>query len=213
MLIESLNIGLPKDEIFYGKTIHTGIGKRPVSGAIHLKKLGFDGDGVADLKNHGGQDKAVCVYSLDHYPYWEGILETKLNPPAFGENLSVSHLKEDDVCLGDTFQLGTAVVQISQPRQPCKTLAALYGRNDLVKLVVNSGYTGFYLRVLKEGMVEAGTTLVPVEKEYHQISVAFANHIYHHDRKNRKGIESILAVSTLSDSWKGDLRKLIENPH
>jgi MOSC domain-containing protein YiiM len=211
MLIESLNIGLPKKETFYGKAIHTGIGKRSVSGSLHLKKLGFDGDGVADLKNHGGQDKAVCVYSLDHYPYWEELLGTKLNPPAFGENLSVSHLKEDDVCLGDTFLLGTAVVQISQPRQPCKTLAALYGRNDLVKLVVNSGYTGFYLRVLKEGIVEAGTTLVLIEKEYHQISVAFANHIYHHDRKNRAGVESILAVSTLSDSWRRDLRKLIEN--
>jgi MOSC domain-containing protein YiiM len=211
MLIDSLNIGLPKKETFYGKTIHTGIGKRPVSGSLHLKKLGFDGDGVADLKYHGGQDKAVCVYSLDHYPYWEKLLGTKLIPPAFGENLSVSHLKEDDVCLGDTFQIGTAVVQISQPRQPCKTLAALYGRNDLVKLVVNSGYTGFYLRVLKEGIVEAGNTLVLIEKEYHQISVAFANHIYHHDRKNRAGVESILAVSALSDSWKRDLRKLIEN--
>jgi len=211
MLIESLNIGLPKKEIFHGKSIHTGIGKRPVSGSLHLKSLGFDGDGVADLKNHGGQDKAICVYSLDHYSYWEELLGTKLNPPAFGENLSVSLLKEDDVCLGDTFQLGTAVVQISQPRQPCKTLAAVYGRNDLVKLVVNSGYTGFYLRVLKEGIVEAGTTLVLIEKEYHQISVAFANHVYHHDRKNRAGVESILAVSTLSDSWKHDLRKLIEN--
>lgn len=87
----------------------------------------------------------------------------------------------------------------------------MYGRNDLIKLVVNSGYTGFYLRVLKEGIVKAGTTLIPVEKESHQISVAFANHIYHHDRKNRAGVESILAVSTLSDSWKRDLRKLIEN--
>jgi len=211
MLIESLNIGLPKEETFYGKTIHTGIGKRPVSGSLRLKKFGFDGDGVADLKNHGGQDKAVCVYSLDHYPYWEELLGTKLYPPAFGENLSVSHLKEEDVCLGDTFQLGTAVVQISQPRQPCKTLAALYGRNDLVKLVVNSGYTGFYFRVLEEGIIEAGTTLVLIEKEYHQISVAFANHIYHHDRRNREGVESILTVSALSGSWKGDLRKLIEN--
>jgi len=211
MLIESLNIGFPQKETFYGKTFHTGIRKRPVSGPLYLKKLGFDGDGVADLKNHGGQDKAVCVYSLDHYPYWEEILGTKLNPPAFGENLSVSRLKEDDVCLGDTFQLGTAVVQISQPRQPCKKLTALYGRNDLVKLVVNSGYTGFYLRVLKVGRVEAGNTLVLLKKEYHQISVAYANQIYHHDRKNREGVESILAVSTLSDSWKCDLRKLIEN--
>lgn len=208
MIVESLNIGLPEKRTFHGKIIKTGIGKRPVSGSLHLRKLGFDGDGVADLKNHGGLDKAVCVYSLDHYPYWEKLLVTRLLPAAFGENLSVSNLKEEDVCIGDTFQLGTAIVQISQPRQPCKTLAARHGRNDLVKLVVDSGYTGFYFRVLKEGSVERGNTLILNEKEPRKISVSFANHIFHRDRKNREGIESILNVSALSESWKRDLREL-----
>lgn len=210
MIVESLNIGLPEKRIFYGKTIITGIGKSSVSGSLYLRKLGFDGDGVADLKNHGGLDKAVCVYSLNHYPYWEKLLGIRLPPAAFGENLSVSNLREDDVCIGDTFQLGTAVVQISQPRQPCKTLAARHGRNDFVKLVIDSGYTGFYFRVLKEGIVERGNGLILNEKEPHKISVSFANHIFHHDRKNREGIESILAVSALSESWRRDLRELAE---
>ncbi len=210
MIVESLNVGLPKKEIFDGKEIITGICKGPVSVSLHLGKLGFDGDGVADTKNHGGPDKAVCVYSLDHYPYWGELLGIKLPPAAFGENLSVSNLKEEEVCIGDIFLLGTAAVQISQPRQPCRTLAARYGRNDLVKLVVNSGFTGFYFRVLQEGIVEMGTPLVLMEKDPHEISVAFANRIFHHDRKNREGIESVLAIPALSEAWQRSLRKIRE---
>jgi MOSC domain-containing protein YiiM len=210
MIVESLNVGLPKEEIFHGKAITTGICKKPVSGLLSLRVLGFEGDGVADTKNHGGPDKAVCVYSLDHYPYWEDILGIKLPPAAFGENLSVSNLKEEEVCIGDVFQLGPATVQITQPRQPCRTLADRYGRNDLVKLVVNSGFTGFYLRVLQEGMVEMGTPLVFKRRDPHKISVAFANRIYNYDRKNREEIENILAVSALSESWQRSLQKLRE---
>ena len=171
MVVESLNIGLPKKELFYGKEITTGICKRPVSVPLRLRKLGFDGDGVADTKNHGGPDKAVCVYSFDHYPFWEKILGIKLPAAAFGENLSVSNLKEDDVCIGDIYLLGTATVQISQPRQPCRTLAARYGRNDLVKLVVNSGYSGFYFGVMQEGVVKVGNPLILEEKDPQKISV------------------------------------------
>ena len=208
MIVASLNVGLPKREIFNGKSITTGICKEPVSGPLTLKKLGFDGDGVADTKNHGGVDKAVCVYSLDHYPYWEETLGIRLPPAAFGENLSVSNLEEDNVCIGDVFQLGTAMVQISQPRQPCNTLAARYGRTDLVKLVIHSGLSGFYFRVLQEGIVEVGNPLILKDKHPQEVSVAFAHHIYHNDRKNREGIEAILAVSALSESWQGSLRGL-----
>ncbi|UCG13047.1 MAG: MOSC domain-containing protein [Deltaproteobacteria bacterium] len=207
MIVETLSIGLPKKEVFYGKEITTAICKRPVSTPLHLRKLGFEGDGVADLKNHGGPDKAVCVYSLDHYPYWEGILGTKLAPAAFGENLSVSSLKEDDVCIGDIFQLGTATVQISQPRQACKTLAARYGKIDMVRFFTDSGFTGLYLRVLEAGVVQKGDLLTMKHRDPGQISVAFANQIYHHDRKSRQGIEAILGVSALSHSWQQSLRK------
>ncbi len=210
MIVESLNVGLPKKELFYGKEIITGICKKPVTRPLHLNKLGFEGDGVGDTKNHGGQDKAVCAYSVDHYPYWEEVLGIKLPNAAFGENLSISNLKEDDICIGDVFQLGTALVQITQPRQPCKTLATRYGRNDLVKLVVHSGRTGFYFRVLKEGIVEKGNPLVFKERDLHKISISFANHVFHHDRKNKEGIEKILAVTALSDSWKESFQKLKE---
>ena len=210
MIVESLNVGLPKKEIFDGKPITTGICKKPVSGQVTLKALGFDGDGVADTRNHGGPDKAICVYSLDHYPFWEKTLGIKVPAAAFGENLSVSNLKEDDVCIGDIFLLGTAAVQISQPRQPCKTLAARYGRNDLVKLVVNSGYSGFYFRVIQEGVVKKGNPLILKDEDPQKISVAFANRIFHHDRKNREGIETVLAIPALSEAWQRSLRKMRE---
>jgi MOSC domain-containing protein YiiM len=210
MIVESLNVGLPKKEIFDGKPITTGICKKPVSGQVTLRALGFDGDGVADTKNHGGPDKAICVYSLDHYPFWEKTLGVRLPAAAFGENLSVSNLKEDDVCIGDIFLLGTATVQISQPRQHCTTLAARYGRNDLVKLVINSGFSGFYFRVLQEGEVRVGAPLVLVEKDPNLISVSFANNIFHHDRKNRQGIESVLTIPSLSESWQRSLQRLRE---
>lgn len=210
MLVESLNIGLPKKEIFYGKEMITGICKNPVSKPLPLSHLGFEGDGVGDLKYHGGTDKAACVYSIDHYPYWEEVLGIKLPPAAFGENLSVSNLKEDDVCIGDIFQLGTAVVQISQPRQPCKTLAARYGRNDMVKLVVDSGRTGFYFRVLKEGTVKKGDPLTLKERDPRGITVAFASRTYHHAKDDRDAIRKILAVPALSASWQRSFQELIK---
>ena len=210
MIVESFNIGLPKKEIFHGKEIITGICKRPVSVSLNLGKLGFEGDGVGDTRNHGGPDKAICVYSLDHYPFWEKTLGIKLPPAAFGENLSVSDLKEDDVCIGDIFLLGTAAVQVSQPRQPCKTLADRYGRNDLVKLVVNSGYSGFYFRMIQEGVVKKGNPLILKDEDPQKISVAFANRIFHHDRKNREGIETVLAIPALSEAWQRSLRKMRE---
>jgi MOSC domain-containing protein YiiM len=210
MIIRALNIGLPKKELFHGKTFLTGMCKKPVSVPVMLTRQGFEGDGVGDRKHHGGADKAVCVYSLDHYPYWEQALGTKMPEAAFGENFSLSGMQENAVCIGDVFRAGSAVLRVSQPRQPCSTLAARYGRKDLVKLVSDSGLTGFYFSVLEEGKVKAGDSLDLVEKDGHGVSVAFANRIYHHDRKNREGIEKILAVPALSESWRKSFRELKE---
>jgi len=210
MIIQSLNTGLPVKETFFGEEVLTGICKKPLMGPAYLGKTGFDGDGVGDLKHHGGPDKAVCVYSTDHYHYWEKILGAALPLAPFGENLSVSNLDEAAVCIGDIFQIGTTVVQISQPRQPCSTLAARFGRSDMVKLVVDSGRTGYYFRVLEEGFVEAGNVLILKESDCYGITVSFANRIYHHDRRNREGIEKVLAIKALSASWRDSFLKLRE---
>ncbi len=119
----------------------------------------------------------------------------KLAPAAFGENLTISNLKENEICTDDIFQLGTAVVQVSQLRQPCKTLAARFGKNDFVKLVVDSGF--IYFRVLDEGLVGKGSLLTLRGGDPKGISVAFANEIFHHDRKNAESIEKVLSVSAL----------------
>ncbi len=210
MVIEALNIGLPKTENFYGKEIISGICKQPVSGPQQLGKLGFGHDGVGDLRHHGGPDKAVCVYSFDYYPYWENTLGIKLPVAAFGENLTVSNLHENEVCIGDIFLLGTALTQVSQPRQPCRTLAARYNRDDLLKLVVDSGCTGFYFRVLEEGIVEKGAEFILKERDSRAVTVSFANRIYHKDRKNCEAIEKVLAVTALSASWQKSFQELKE---
>lgn len=208
MIIESLNTGKPVTENFHGKQVVTGIRKQPVSGPLRLGMTGFEGDGVADKKHHGGPDKAVCVYSLDYYSYWEEKLGIMMPKAAFGENFTVSGLNEEDIRIGDIFQAGSAVVQVSQPRQPCKTLAARFGRNDMVKMVVDSGKTGFYFRVLEEGLVKEGDRLDLKERESNNVTVSFANHTYHNDKKSCEAIEKILAIPSLSDSWKRSFQEL-----
>jgi MOSC domain-containing protein YiiM len=210
MIIKALNIGLPKREIFGRKEFQTGICKQPVASAVFLSQQGFEGDGVADLRHHGGNDKAVCVYSIDHYPYWESKLGITMPAAAFGENLSVAGLHEDDVCIGDVYRIGTAEVQVSQPRQPCGTLAARYGREDLVKLVVDSGRTGFYFRVLREGEARSGDAITVVERDPGAVSIAFANTIFHHNRKDREGIMKVIAIPALSESWQRSFRELLQ---
>ncbi len=210
MLVKFLNIGLPQQENFHDKVIVTGMCKKPVAGPLLLTATGFVGDGVGDRKHHGGSDKSVCVYSLDHYLYWAGVLGIEMPGAAFGENLSVSGMREPDVCIGDVFRIGGATVQVSQPRQPCGTLAARYGRQDFVKLVVDSGRTGFYFRTLAEGMVQAGDAVTLLERDPRGVTVAYANTVYHHDRKNREGIERVLAVPALSASWQQSFRELRE---
>lgn len=209
--VEALNIGAPVERELSGKLFTTGIMKLPVDGALRLSALGFEGDGVGDLKHHGGPDKAVCVYGVEQAAYWARELGRDLGPAPFGENLSVTGMSEAEVCIGDTFRLGSATVQASQPRQPCKTLAARHGIADFVKRVVDSGRTGFYLRVLVEGEVRAGDALELAERDPLGVSVDFANRILHHDRRNREGIGRVLAVDALSASWRESFTKLREN--
>jgi len=209
MIIKALSIGLPKRETFGPKELVTGICKQPVAGAVSLSTQGFEGDGVADRTHHGGNDKAVCVYSLDHYPYWESKLGITMPAAAFGENLSVTGMHEDNVCIGNIYRIGTAEVQVSQPRQPCGTLAARFGRSDFIKMVVDSGRTGFYCRVLAEGRVQAGDSIALVEQDPRCVTIAFANHIFHHDRRDDEGIMKVLSIPALSGSWQRSFQELL----
>lgn len=205
--IVSINTGKPQPLQYQKKEISSGIFKRPVDKALFLSRLNFDGDGQADLKHHGGKDKAVCVYPYEHYSFWEKELNTNFELGAFGENLTSRGLLETEVCIGDIFELGEAVVQVSQPRQPCYKLAARYGYPEMPLRVEETGYTGFYFRVLKEGMVSPGGSLKLVSRHSKAVTLAFANQMMHREKENGDGMRRILDVEELSESWRSTFLK------
>ncbi|RID86192.1 MOSC domain-containing protein [Peribacillus asahii] len=207
MKVVALNIGKPITVEYNGKALTTGIFKKPSLEPVFLGKLNFEGDGQADLVNHGGADKAVCVYPYEHYVYWEETISKDLGSSAFGENLTLQGMLEPDIHIGDIYQVGEAVVQVSQPREPCFKVAKKHGVPDLALQVQNTGYTGYYFRVLKEGLVQADSKVQLIEKDSNQISIQFANNIMHHDKSNREAIQQILAVEALSDSWRETFMK------
>lgn len=205
----SVNIGSVQSGIYRGKEALSGISKSQVNRSVIVTAEGLAGDEQADLVNHGGPDKAICVYSFDHYAHWENVLHRKLPLGSFGENLTVQNMREDEVHIGDTFRLGEALVQISQPRQPCWKLAMKWGLEELPLLVIESGATGFYFRVLRAGEVKAGDELVLVETHSAHISVAEANRLMHKDKDDVDGIRRLLAIQELSTSWVNTLTSRI----
>ena len=174
--VVSLNVGLPRAQHYGREVVWTAGAKGPVPEAM-LRLHGFEGDDQADRRNHGGPDKAVCVYPFDHYPYWVRLLGRALDPASFSENLTVSGAVEDEVCIGDVFGVGEAVVQVSQPRTPCGKLAGKNRQRTLVRLITQAGFTGFYMRVLSEGLVSNGDGFEPIERHPDRIPVAAVNEI------------------------------------
>jgi len=207
----SINVGLPQPMEWGKQTVGTGIFKTPADGPLYLSETNFEGDGQADPVNHGGPEKAVCVFPFEHYSYWEKELARPLPFGAFGENLTVAGLTEDRVCIGDVFRLGEAVVQISQPRQPCWKLGARHGRPDLPLLVERTGFTGYYCRVLRPGIVRASDGIERVAAHPKAVTVAFANRVKHHDKQNADAIRAILEVDALSAAWRASLQKRLES--
>lgn len=207
--VKTLNIGTAKEHNFFGKRVTTGICKEPVSQPVHTSKTGFVGDGIFNIKYHGGRDKAICVYPQKHLAHWQEVLGMPLPQAPFGENLSITELSEGDVHIGDIYRIGEVLVEVSQPRQPCKTLALRYNKSDFVKIVVQSGFTGWYLRVIEEGKISQGDACTLVQADPAQVSITFANQIMHHDRKNKEGIKRVLGVAALSQSWQKSLRELL----
>jgi MOSC domain-containing protein YiiM len=188
--------------------VPNAIVKHPVDGPIHLGFQGFAGDEQADGRVHGGPDKAVCVYPLEHLPRWERELGTDLPPGAFGENLSVAGLLEDRVCIGDTFAVGEATVQVNQPRDPCYKIAARWGHRTLPDLMAKAAMSGFYLRVLEEGHVRAGDRLALTDRRS-DVTVAEVMRVTYRDRGDREGLARVLAVPELAAAWRGSLEKML----
>lgn len=208
----SLNIGQPSYHAD-GEPWTSGIYKSPATGRIHLAQENLAGDGQADLNVHGGPDKAVCVYSADHYPYWReqlGVLEC--GPSWFGENFSIEGQSEHDVAVGDTYRVGTALVQISQPRAPCWKLGRRWRRLDMPKLVLQGGRTGWYLRVLESGDVESGDTLTLIDRPFARWTIDAVNAVAYSrgGAVNVDAARELASCPVLAESWRGGFRKLVE---
>ena len=211
-VVELVNfaIGLPK-KMKYGhdQEIDTGICKETIQEAF-LTKEGFRGDGVADLRYHGGPDRAVCVYPHEHYGLWEQEFGSSLPPSAFGENITVTNMVEQDVCIGDIFRLGDAVIQITQGRIPCSTITKRTNMPSLLKRMIETGYTGYLCRVLEEGMATSDSNITLLEPHPKQVSILFGNEIYFHQHKNIEGIQKVLDVQELANEWRESLGKRLE---
>jgi len=201
-------LGTSGAEHVFDRQWTTGIFKEPVHGPVRARRSNLDGDGQADLKNHGGYDKAVYVYPAAHYPFWRQELERDDMPyGGFGENLTVSVLDEQSVCLGDIYTLGTARFEVSHPRQPCWKLARKWRIKDLSALVHTTGRTGWYFRVLEEGVVEAGQPLILAERPCPEWSIARAHDIMGHRRHDREASAALAAVPALAENWRQTLLK------
>lgn len=212
--IHSIQVGLPQSkpadcpEDPTQQPWTTGIVKRLTPGPVWLGRHNLAGDGQADLVHHGGIDKAVCAYPSEHWSHWRSILPpAQLSGGAFGENFTLEGLTEQEVCIGDVFSVGSAVVQISQPRQPCWKLARRWSIKDLALQVERTGFTGWYFRVLQEGTVESNAPLQLMDRPCPEWTIATANRIMHHERENRTAAERLSLCPLLSASWQHTLRQ------
>lgn len=217
ILLKKIFIGLPRTtgkkdaENPMEREWTSGIFKEPVQGAIWLSKTNLAGDGQADLKNHGGPEKAVFAYPIEHYTYWLQELGThQILPGGMGENFLLENLTEEMIAIGDTFQIGEAIVQVSQPRQPCWKPARRFKVKNLALLIQNSGRTGWYFRVLKEGYVEEGQTFKLVDRPLPQWTIQRCNEIMHVEKQNIKLARELAQCELLAPNWRTTFKNRIE---
>ncbi|UJS16110.1 MAG: MOSC domain-containing protein [Candidatus Jettenia sp.] len=210
--ILSIQVGRPKIvNIETGSLVSenswlTGFFKEPVEGRIWLGKSNLSGDGQADLKHHGGADKAVLGYSADHYTAWHNeIVSVKLPYGAFGENFTVKGLTEESVCIGDMYAIGDSQLQVSQPRQPCWKISNRWRIQDLAERVKLSGRTGWYFRVIYEGFVERGLPLILLDRPFPQWTIACANKIMHSRYEDKDAAAELASCHLLSTNWRATL--------
>ncbi len=208
MKLLSVNVSLPKDVPYMGKTTTTGIFKEPVSGRVMLRMLNLDGDGQADLKAHGGTYKAAYAYSIEHYDYWKREMgRDDFTFGQFGENFTVGGMLEDEIHIGDVFRVGGALVEVTQPRVPCFKLGIKMGSPQFPKMFLASGRIGFYLRVLEEGEVGAGDVFEHVTGEPERMTVRELCYLLYFDHQNLEETKRALRIKALSPGWRGSFEE------
>jgi ferredoxin-NADP reductase/MOSC domain-containing protein YiiM len=209
----ALNVGLPGDVDWHGRVVHTGVWKRPVEGPRMVRKLNIDGDGQGDLAGHGGPHRAVLVYQLDSYRHWQrefGLDDFEYGQ--FGENFTVEGLADDDVCIGDQLAIGEALFEVSQPRVTCYRVGIRMGQPRLPSLLVSHRRPGFYLRVLREGRVEAGSAIERVKRGEGAMSVAQIDGLLYLPGHERADVERASRLPALSPGWVSSFEAILAGP-
>jgi ferredoxin-NADP reductase/MOSC domain-containing protein YiiM len=208
----SVNVGLPRDIEWKGRIVHTGIWKNPVRGRCRVGRLNLDGDGQGDLAGHGGEQRAVFVYQIESYRHWqEHLRKTDYVHGQFGENFTIEGLPDDAVCIGDRFQIGGALFEVTQPRVTCYRVGIRMNEPRMPALLTSSGRPGFYFRVLREGEVSAGDEIVKVGEANERMTVAEINALLYSPNHPRDRLERALRIEALSPGWRASFEALLQS--
>jgi ferredoxin-NADP reductase/MOSC domain-containing protein YiiM len=206
----SVNVGMPADVTWRGKTVHTGIYKTPVTEPVMVRRLNIDGDGQGDLGGHGGEQRAVMVYQTESYEYWSRVLERDdLQPGNFGENFTISGLPDADVCIGDRYAIGEAEFEVTQPRVTCFRVGMRLGEPDMPNLLVAHRRPGFYFRVITEGRVQVGDDIVRTRRGRHELSVADVDALLYLPHRDVGQLRKAVDVPALSPGWQQSFTELL----
>lgn len=203
MKLVSLNVARPRLIVYNGKTINTGIFKQPASGPVQLRTLNLDGDRQADLTVHGGPHKAVYGYPAEHYSFWrQEFPGVNLPWGMFGENFTTTNLAEDDLHVGDRFQIGSSIVMVRQPRTPCYKLAAKVQRDDILERFLHSGRSGFYFSVEQEGTVAVEDAFQLLSRNQDGITIAEMNRLFVREKYNQDLLCKAIHTAALPENWR-----------
>ena len=213
MKLVSLNVARPRLVVYKGQSINTGIFKQPVSGPVQLRTLNLDGDRQADLSVHGGPHKAVYGYPSEHYSFWRKELPgVDLPWGMFGENFTTSGLAEDELHVGDRFQIGSSIVTVRQPRTPCYKLAAKFQRDDMLERFLLSGRSGFYFSVEQEGTVAAEDDFQLLKQNQDGITISEMNRLFVREKYNQDLLRKAIHTAALPDDWREYFAERLERP-
>jgi MOSC domain-containing protein YiiM len=207
----SVNVGLPKNVDWQGRSVYTGIWKRPVDGPRMVRRLNIDGDGQGDRNGHGGEQRAVLVYQIDSYRHWQRHFgRDDFECGQFGENFTVDGLADDEVCIGDRYRIGEAEFEVSQPRVTCFRVGMRLGEPELPALLVAHHRPGFYLRVIREGHVQAGDEIVRTRVGRHALSVADTDALLYLPHRDTRQLRAAVDLPALSPGWRQSFRDLLD---
>src|SRR5260370_1577504 len=209
----SVNVGLPREITWRGKTVYTSVWKEPVQGRRLVRRLNIDGDAQGDLAGHGGEQRAVFVYQIDSYHYWQRELKRRdLTFGQFGENFTVEGLADSEVCVGDRYRIGGALFEVTQPRVTCYRVGIRMDEPRMPALLVQHHRPGFYFRVLEEGEVGAGDDIVKVADGPEHMSVAEIDALLYLPGHTHEHLERALRIPVLPDGWRSSFQALLQGP-